>query len=149
MIYAFGLISFPLLVLGYRRNELPTFYPFLVNLFGEAGLARLIVSIYKYVIAFAGMALVAFVVDLARKTPVYVFLCWVGTLTLDIYVCHRYFLNMGAGDGVWQYLSAAVVAFFGSLALTLILLQRFRITRLLFLGEPFRKKIKKPSTSGE
>jgi len=149
MIYAFGLISFPLLVLGYRRNELPTFYPFLVNLFGEAGPARLIVSIYKYVIAFAGMALVAFVVDLVRKTPVYIVLCWVGTLTLDIYVCHRYFLNMGAGDGVWQYLSAAVVAFFGSLALTLIVLQRFRITRLLFLGEPFGKKTKKPSTSGE
>jgi len=149
VIYAFGLISFPLLVLGYRRNELPTFYPFLLNIFGETGLARLIVSVYKYVIAFAGMALVAFLIDLVRKTRLYVFLCWVGTLTLDIYVCHRYFLNFGVGSGVWQYLSAALFGFFGSLALTLLVLRRFRISRLLFLGEPFWKKKNLSSTSGE
>jgi len=138
--FAIGIIGFPLLVLGYRRNELPTFYPFLLDIFGETGIARLLVSIYKYVLAFMGMALAAFLLSLIRSTRFYLFLCWVGTLTLDIYVCHRYFLNMGLGSDFWQYFSAALLAFIGSLVLTLFVLRRFRITRLLFLGLPFSKK---------
>jgi len=133
--YAIGVVGFPLLLLGYRRNELPAFYPFLVNFFGQGGFARFLVSIYKYVIAFLGMAVVAFLLECVRHTRFYIFLCWVGTMTLDIYVCHHYFLNMGLGSGFLQYFSAAVLAFIGSLALTLLILRRFKITRVLLLGQ--------------
>ena len=133
--YAMAIIGFPLLVWGYRRNEFPAFYPFLTQIFGDTGIARLIVSIYKYVIAFLGMALVSFLLECVRRTRVYMFCCWVGMLTLDIYVCHKYFLTMGCGSGIWQYLSAAVIAFIGAVALTVLLLKRFKITRMLFLGQ--------------
>jgi fucose 4-O-acetylase-like acetyltransferase len=132
--YAAAIIGFPALILGWRRNEFPTFYPVLVNVFGDTGIARLIVSIYKYVVAFLGMALLSFLLERVRNNRFYLFLCWVGTLTLDIYVCHGYFL-FRFGEGIWQYLSAAAIAFVCSMALTLLLLKRFKITRMLFLGQ--------------
>jgi hypothetical protein len=49
-------------------------------------------------------------------------------------VCHGYFV-LGSGEALWQLTAVAVFAFFASLALTLLVLKRFRITRLLFLGE--------------
>ena len=137
IIYAVAIIGYPMLVWGYRRNEMPTFYPFLAQIFGDTGIARLIVSIYKYALAFMGMALVSVLLECVRRTRVNVFLCWVGTLTLDIYVCHIYFLalGLGFGSGAWKCLSAAVIAFVCSTALTLLFLRRFKITRLLFLGQ--------------
>jgi fucose 4-O-acetylase-like acetyltransferase len=132
--YILGVIGFPLLLMGYQRNALPTFYPFLVQIFGDKGLARLIASIYKYFLAFTGMALLSFLLELLRRTRFYVFACWAGTLTLDIYVCHVYFI-IGWGDALWQYLAVATFAFICSVLLTLLLLRRFKITRLLFLGQ--------------
>jgi fucose 4-O-acetylase-like acetyltransferase len=134
--YAVALIAFPVLVFGYRRNEFPTFYPMLQQIFGETGIARLIVSIYKYAVAFAGMAFSSFLLELVRKSRLYAVLCWVGTLSLDIYVCHATFIFLpGFGSGGWQYFSVGLMAILGSLALTLLVLKRFRITRMLFLGE--------------
>jgi fucose 4-O-acetylase-like acetyltransferase len=121
--YAVALIGYPLLVWGYRRNEFPTFYPFLIQIFGDTGLARLM-----------GMALVSFLLECVRRTQLYFFCCWVGMLTLDIYVCHAYFLKIGFG-GTWQYLYATVITFICSIALTLFILRRFKITRLIFLGQ--------------
>ena len=129
-----AIVGFPLLLMGYKRNEFPSFYPYLLQIFGDKGIARLIVSIYKYVLAFLGMALVSFLLERVRQTRFYLFCCWVGMLTLDVYVCHTYFI-IGCGDGILQYLSVATFALICSLALTLLLLKRFRITRLLFLGQ--------------
>lgn len=134
IIYALSIVGFPLLILGWKRNAFPAFYPFLVDIFGETGFARLIVSVYKYVVAFMGMALLSFLLHSIRQTRFYLFCCWVGTLTLDIYVCHSYFL-FGLGDKAWQYLLAAAIAFVCSLLLTLLVLKRFKITRMLFLGQ--------------
>ena len=134
--YAVALVAFPVLVFGWRRNEFPTFYPMLLQIFGETGIARLIVSIYKYVVAFTGMAFASLLLELVRKARLYAVLCWVGTLSLDIYVCHATFIFLpGFGEGGWRYFSVGVMAILGSLALTLLVLKRFRITRMLFLGE--------------
>jgi fucose 4-O-acetylase-like acetyltransferase len=132
--YALGVISFPLLLMGFQRTGLPRFYPDLVQLLGGTGVARLLVSLYKYFLAFAGMAVLSFLLELVRRTGFYRFACWVGTITLDIYVCHAYFV-VGCGDALWQYLMVATFAFICSTALTLLLLRRFKITRLLFLGQ--------------
>ena len=134
IIYSVAVITFPVLVLGWKRNEFPTFYPFLLQLFNDKGIARLIVSIYKYAVSFLGIAFSSFILEKIRQTRVYLFLCWLGTLTLDIYACHKYFL-VGFGNGVWQYLSAAVVSLTLSLVLTLLLMKRLKITRLLLLGQ--------------
>lgn len=132
--YILGGISFPLLLMGFQRTGLPTFYPELVQFFGGTGLARFLVSLYKYALAFAGMALLSFLLELVRRMRFYRFVCWVGTLTLDIYVCHGYFI-FACDDALWRYLAVSVFSFVGALALTLLVLKRFRITRLLFLGE--------------
>lgn len=132
--YAISIVAFPLLLMGFQRTGLPAFYPYLAQIFGDTGLARLFVSIYKYALAFVGMALLSFLLELVRQTGFYRFACWVGTLTLDIYVCHIYFI-VACGDALWQYLAVSVFAFICSIALTLLLLKRFKITRLLFLGQ--------------
>lgn len=132
--YAISIVGFPLLLLAFRSDKFPTFYPLLQNIFGDTGLARLIVSIYKYAIAFMGMAFLSFLMELVRRTRFYTFCCWVGTLTLDIYVSHGIFI-MRCSPVIWQYLVVAAVAFACSVALTVLVLKRFRITRLIFLGQ--------------
>lgn len=132
--YAISIIGFPLLLLAFRSDKFPAFYPVLQNFFGDTGIARLIASLYKYAIAFMGMAFLSFFLELVRRTRFYTFSCWVGTLTLDIYVCHAYFV-MKCGTEIWQYLVVAAIAFICSVALTLLLLKRFKITRLVFLGQ--------------
>lgn len=133
IIYTLALICFPVLVLSWKRNEFPTFYPALVQLLSGQKIARLIVSIYKYAISFMGIAFSSCILTCIKETRFYWFLCWLGTLTLDIYVCHGYLL-IGIGSGTKQY-SAALIALVLSLALTFLIFKRFRITRLLLLGQ--------------
>lgn len=132
--YAISIVGFPLLLLAFRSDKFPAFYPVLQNFFGDTGIARLIASLYKYAIAFMGMAFLSFLMELVRRTRFYTFCCWVGTLTLDIYVSHGIFI-MRCSPVIWQYLLVAAVAFVCSVALTLLVLKRFRITRLVFLGQ--------------
>lgn len=133
-IYTAALLLFPILVIAWRRNAFPDFYPVLVEILNNKGLPRLLVSIYKYLVAFTGIAFVSFLLERTRQTPAYLFFCWLGTLTLDIYVCHSYFLT-GVGSGTALYLTAAIFALFGPLVLTLVIMKRFRITRFLLLGQ--------------
>ncbi|MDY6904692.1 MAG: acyltransferase family protein [Thermodesulfobacteriota bacterium] len=133
-IYGAALILFPILVIAWRRNEFPAFYPVLVDILNNRGLPRLMVSIYKYLVAFTGIAFISFILERARQTNAYLFLCWLGTLTLDIYVCHGFFLK-GFGTGWAAYFSAAVPGLICPLALTLLVMKRLRVTRLLLLGE--------------
>jgi fucose 4-O-acetylase-like acetyltransferase len=134
MIYAICLVAFPLLVLGWKRNDLPLFYPALLQFIDNQPIARLIVSIYKYAVAFTGFGFCSFWLDSIRKTRLFLVFCWLGIFTLDIYVCHSYFL-IGFGRGVIQYFSAAFIAMVLSLALTILIMKRFKITRLLLLGQ--------------
>jgi len=134
MIYASALIGFPVLVFGWQRNAFPTFYPALLHMLNNESVARLIVSVYKYAVSFLGFAFCSFLLERIRGTHVYGFLCWVGTLTLDIYACHSYFLVI-FGRGNVQYLATAFVGIVLSIALTVIVMKRFKITRLLLLGQ--------------
>lgn len=94
------------------------------------------VSVYKYMVSFTGIAFCSFCLEQIRQTRFYLFLCWMGTLTLDIYVCHGYF-RIDLGNGVWQYFVSMIVTLLCALALTFLVLKRFRITRLLFLGQRY------------
>jgi fucose 4-O-acetylase-like acetyltransferase len=134
IIYALSVVVFPILIFSWRREQFPTFYPILLQVVNDKSIARLIVSIYKYVVAISGMALSSFILERIHQTRFYFFLCWVGTMSLDIYVCHQYFI-FGFGNGVWQYFADTAVALTCSLALTLLLMKRFKITRLLLLGQ--------------
>jgi fucose 4-O-acetylase-like acetyltransferase len=134
IIYTTAVISFPFLVLGWMRNAMPTFYPTLANLITNEPIARLIVSIYKYAVSFSGFAFCSFFLGRMNGMRFYWFLCWLGTLTLDIYVCHGYFL-IRFGNGAVQYFSAALVCMVLALSLTLLIMKRFKITRLLLLGQ--------------
>lgn len=134
IIYTTAVISFPFLVLGWMRNAMPTFYPALLNMIHNEPISRLIVSIYKYAVSFSGFAFCSFFVGRMKGMGLYWFLCWLGTLTLDIYVCHGYFL-IRFGNGAVQYFSAAIICMVLALLLTLLIMKRFRITRLLLLGQ--------------
>jgi len=131
--YGLSFIIFPLLVYFWRRNAFPTFYPSLAEWLGS-GIARLIVSIYKYVVSFTGMATFSGLFGIISLTRIYPFFSWVGTMSLDIYACHRYFIPL-SGNDLGHYLLDASIAMVCSLLLTLLVMKRFRITRLLLLGQ--------------
>jgi len=147
--YAISIVVFPILICFWQHEQLPTFHPALLQLVHNEKIARLIVSIYKYVVAISGMVFFSFVMERINKTWFYFFLCWIGTMTLDIYVCQQYFIFFGEsslfqllglcpftfGNSVWQYIAATVVSLTCALALTLLLMKRFKITRLLLLGQ--------------
>jgi fucose 4-O-acetylase-like acetyltransferase len=126
-------VLFPLLAPFWRQNELPRFYPWLVDFLGTAGPARLIASVYKDLVAFCGIGMAAFILQAAARSRIQAALCRLGTLTLDIYVSHALFLT-GFGGGWTLYLTSAGAGFLLSLALTLLLLRRFKPLRVVFLG---------------
>ncbi len=132
--YAVAIIAFPVMAFCFRKNEFPIFYPYLLQIFNDKGIARLIVSIYRYAAAFSGIVFSFFVLGRLRQTKFYYFLCWMGTLSLDIYVCHSYFI-IRFGNGGWLYIASTIIALIITLTLILFVLRRFKITRLLFLGQ--------------
>jgi len=133
IIYLVAAVVFPLLVFSWKRNAFPTFYPVLLHFLNE-DIARLVVSIYKYAVAFGGIALCSFILERIRQSWLYSFLSWLGMLTLDVYSCHSYFI-FEFSNVAWWYFPAAVVSLFFSLALSFLLLRRFKITKILFLGQ--------------
>ena len=134
IIYAVAIVTFPVLVLGWKRNAFPTFYPIFLSSLNNEDIARLVVSIYKYAVSFGGIALCSFILERIRQSWLYSFLSWLGMWTLDIYACHSYFL-FEFSNAIWWYFSAAGVSLFFSLALSFLLLRRFKITKILFLGQ--------------
>ena len=133
-LFSTSLIAFPLLAVFWKRNAFPTFYPALLIWLNEPHLARFIVSIYRDAVAFSGIAFMSFTVDRIREWRVYTFLCWLGTMTLDIYVSHKYFL-IGIGKNQVKYTSATICALTLSLGLSILVLRQIKILRLLFLGQ--------------
>ncbi|MGV8081486.1 MAG: acyltransferase family protein [Syntrophales bacterium] len=126
-------ILFPLLAPFWRQNELPRFYPWLVEFLGASGPARLAASVYKDLVAFSGIGMVAFVLQSEARSRIQAALCRLGTLTLDIYVSHALFLT-GFGREWTLYLSSAGAGLIMSLALSLFLLRRIKPLRVVFLG---------------
>jgi fucose 4-O-acetylase-like acetyltransferase len=134
IIYAVSMISFPILSLAWKRNDFPMFYPALLQVLDNQHIARLLVSIYKYAVSFTGIAFCSFVLERIKQTGLSCFLGWLGMFTLDIYVCHSYFM-IGFGDGALRYFTATAASLLISLSLSLLLMRRFKITRLLLLGQ--------------
>jgi fucose 4-O-acetylase-like acetyltransferase len=133
IIYLVAVAVFPLLVLSWKRDAFPTFYPGLLHFLNE-DIAKLVVSIYKYTVAFGGIALCSFIMERIRQSWLYSFFSWLGMWTLDIYACHSYFL-FELSNAAWWYFCAAIMSLFLSLALSFLLLRRFKITKILFLGQ--------------
>lgn len=134
IIYALAVVFFPILVLGWKRNAFPLFYPALLQLINDPHMARFIVSIYKYAVSFLGIIFTSFVLERIKASSLYPVLCWLGTLTLDIYLSHGYF-RVRLGDGPLPYFSVFIISLAASLALSLLVFKRFKITRLLLLGQ--------------
>ncbi len=126
-------LLFPLLVPFWRQNELPRFYPWLADLLGAGGPARLVASVYKDLVAFAGIGATAFVLTRFAGQRAFAMLCLLGTLTLDVYVSHALFLT-GLGGGWMLYLSSAGAGLVLSLALSFLVLRHWKPLRVLFLG---------------
>jgi fucose 4-O-acetylase-like acetyltransferase len=85
-------------------------------------------------VAFAGIAFWSFVLEKLQKTKIYLFLCWTGTMSLEIYVCHGHLIARFGNNGI-LYVASTLLALAGSLLLTLLVIKRFRITRLLLSGQ--------------
>jgi len=133
LLYAAAVVLYPILAVCYVGYAFPIFYPYLLQFTNEK-FSRLIVSVYKYAVAFAGIAFWSFVLERLRKTKFYLFLCWTGTISLEIFVCHDLFIARLGNSGL-LYVASTLIAFAGSLALTLLIIKRFRITRLLLAGQ--------------
>ena len=133
LLYVAAIVLYPVLAVCYIGYAFPIFYPYLLQLTNEK-ISRLIVSIYKYVVAFSGIAFWSFVLERLRQTKLYLFLCWTGTMSLEIYVCHEFFIARLGNSGL-LYIASTLIALAGSLALTLLVIKRFRITRQLLAGQ--------------
>lgn len=133
ILYAAAVILYPVLAFCNIAFAFPIFYPHLLQVTNEK-ISRLIFSVYKYVVAFAGIAFWSFVLERLQKTKIYLFLCWTGTMSLEIYVCHGHLIARFGNNGI-LYVASTLLALAGSLLLTLLVIKRFRITRLLLSGQ--------------
>lgn len=133
LLYAAAVALYPVLAVCYIGYAFPIFYPHLLQLTNEK-ISRLIVSIYKYVVAFSGIAFWSFILERLRKTKFYLFLAWTGTISLEIFVCHDHFIARLGTSGL-LYAASTLIALAGSIALTVLVIKRFRITRLLLSGQ--------------
>ena len=133
LLYAAAVVLYPVLAVCYVGYAFPIFYPYLLQILNDK-ISRLIVSIYKYTVAFAGIAFWSFILERLRQTKLYLFLCWTGTMSLEIFVCHDHFITR-LGTSGWLYVASTLLALAGSLALSLLVIKRFRITRLLLSGQ--------------
>lgn len=128
---------FPFLVYFWRRTEVPSFNQGMSTIFAAYGIIStipmtLINLSYGYLVAFAGISLVAQVLKKFEKGKLFLLLSWLGTCTLDIYVGHMLFLY-GIGEGSLKIISSVIVAIPLSLALSFCLRQS-KILSILFLG---------------
>jgi fucose 4-O-acetylase-like acetyltransferase len=133
LLYAAAIVLYPVLAVCYIGYAFPVFYPYLLQFTNEK-FSRLIVSVYKYAVAFSGIAFWSFILERLRKTKPYFFLCWTGTISLEIFVCHDLFIARLGNSGL-LYVTSTLMALAGSLVLTLLVIKRFRITRLLLAGQ--------------
>jgi fucose 4-O-acetylase-like acetyltransferase len=133
-----ALLAFPLLVAAWKRNEAPLFYPALLQALGSERVTRAILSVYKYAVCLSGIVFTSFIIEKIREARAYKFLCWLGTLTLDIYVCHGYFL-IAFGNETTRIITASLLGLILPVTLSLFVLRRSRILGTLFLGLDYRK----------
>jgi fucose 4-O-acetylase-like acetyltransferase len=124
---------FPLLVAVWMRNDVPLFYPALLQALGSERVTHVILSVYKYAVCLSGIVFTSFIVEKIREGRVYKFLCWLGMLTMDIYVSHGYFL-IAVGNETTRIITASLLGLLMPVLLSLFVLRRNRILSVLFLG---------------
>ena len=124
-------ILFPILVCAWQRTHNS-------DLIQHIGIylhhPAVIGTLYRYGVAFLGIAAAMLMVGKLKNTRIGFSLAWLGMATMDIYVCHMNLLSLTAGPG----LSRIMITFLGGLGLSLLLafglLRRFRILGFVFLG---------------
>jgi len=128
-----ALILFPILVCAWQRTHNSDLIQHIGIYLHHPAVAG---TIYRYVVAFLGIAATMMMVRKLRNSRIGLWLAWLGMATMDIYVCHLNVLSMTAGPG----LSRIVITFLSGLGLSLLLafglLRRFRILGFVFLGRP-------------
>ncbi|MBN1289259.1 MAG: acyltransferase [Actinobacteria bacterium] len=109
--------------------------------------------IIRYSTALLGVVFSIGVVVAFRKIQAGTALCWLGLVTMDIYVAHLIMLQVTAGSGWPKVLISCVTGVVLPLALSFLVLRRSRVTAMLFLGiepgkinVPFRSK---PADTGK
>jgi fucose 4-O-acetylase-like acetyltransferase len=132
-----ALVVYPLLFMSWNRTSGPTFLPELQMLLVSNHmeyLLNLILIIYYNLVDLTGIILVYFFVTALKPLRIYQLLSWLGTVTLDIYVSHQFFL-FSLTQGVIGILLKAIVALVLSLGLSFGLLRRVPLLSKLFLGK--------------
>jgi fucose 4-O-acetylase-like acetyltransferase len=138
-----GTVAFLPLALTWHRNYIP--YPlvvFLNHYFNSsvqlAPLTPFIILVYRYGVAFCGIAASFWLINAIPKTVVTKVLGWLGQNSLGIYATQVYFLGLGVGVGhiliITRTLAVLALAVISTVAL-----KQFGLTNAILLGVPFSK----------
>ena len=136
---AAAFVGFPILVSFWYRLDEPSFSPALRHILDIYGLGGvdIILYIYKLTVPLLGIIIAFAVISALRGFGVYRWLCWLGLVTLDIYVSHQFFLfvpRVGLGAGAIRIASAFLFALLLSLSLS-FLLRKTKLFGVLLLGK--------------
>jgi len=125
-LFRIGLVVYPILfALTWDYNELK--FPAFTN-------GDMMFSTYRMIMAFLGILWAFSLAHVLLKIKYFGRLtCWLGTLTLGIYVSHWVFIKFGFGDGYVSALSAAFMSLFGS-AIMVYLISKIPVARNILLG---------------
>ncbi|WP_440950022.1 acyltransferase family protein [Methanosphaerula subterraneus] len=94
-----------------------------------------LIKIYNYTIPFVGIIFSFLLIEkIQRFVSVFNPICWLGTVTLDIYVSHQLFLRLGLGEGYLYIVSSGLIALFLSLLLSFGVLRRSSFLKRILLG---------------
>ncbi len=145
---AFSVVAFPLLVVSWRRLNVPGYMDWFETRLIAHGWARLeignlitihvnqwVTLFYKYLVPFVGIGFVYWFFSLPFQKKLYPFFAFLGLYTLDIYVTHIYFLRYTYGDSMWLMIfTGAISGLLYSFVLGFVVLRNVDILNRLFLG---------------
>lgn len=125
------------LSLTWRRVEPPIFIRYLDVPSGLGLILRhVLLTSYNYIVPYSGIVFSFLIMKYLKLcTPVFSLLCWLGTVTIDIYVSHQLFVGCGIGEGYIRIITACFFSISLSLILSFFVLKRNKILSRLFLGK--------------
>ena len=122
----FLVITFFLLVFGWKRNSTPLYYNWLNETLSSFGLnisnlEGLLSLAYDYTVGILGVA--SLFIILKYLTFTYKYLAYFGLISLEIYTSHYLFLNLGVGQGTFKIITTFIITIMFVLLLKTIIYQ--------------------------
>lgn len=135
-----SIILFPILLTQYKRSLDLDFFKYWEGLNGAEILA--IDTLYRYLIAFTGIAVCFALIQGIKKLKIFDKLVWLGRYTMEIYAIQFYFISIVGTQYITQNLGisvlvvglATIITLLASLFISLFFIRKSKILSFLLLG---------------